>query len=197
MMIALGHEAGVGKDTFAMFIIEYLRSRFRNLRIDRVGFADRVYDLCYSLYSWAGFQTRQYYQSNPREKAVVLPKLGKTPREIIIGIAEKVREFDPDCWLNAVVNNQKAHLTVISDMRKVNEFEKCGATGVYRVCIRKTGYDSDLPVDVDLRGHRHLFEETIYNDGTLNEFQQKAVEFTDRILVSKIQEKLRNGPFNA
>src|SRR6266496_2523002 len=129
MILAIGHRTGVGKDTVAMFLTDYLRSRnMKGLNIIREGFVDRLYDLCYSFYSWAGFQTRQYYTMNRKAKDELLPKLNMTPRQLLIALSHNLNNFDPNIFLNAITKNNDFHLKIIPDLRRPWEFNSCYET---------------------------------------------------------------------
>jgi hypothetical protein len=195
MIIAIGHESGVGKDTFCAFLIDYIRQQnMKGLNLVREGFADRVYELAYSLYSWAGFQSREYYLRNRNAKTAVLPLLGKTPVEVLIGLAEKLREWDADCWLNANIKNKGAHLKLINDLRKPNEFRFCEEHGIFRLRIRVPGKPrSTLFSDVHLYDYPdERWSETIDNDGTIAEFNEKVKEFGKRVVIPQLM-KYRSG----
>lgn len=188
MIVAFGHEAGCGKDTGIMFCMDYLRARFKGLEILREGFADRLYDLCFNLYSWAGFQRRQFYIQNPKAKEEKLSALGKSPRELLIGIAERVREFDPYAWLNPVFRNKPKHLKFISDLRTPQEVEVGRELDAYLVKIERPNRPQiTCAVSAMLRDRTDCWDEVIVNEGTLSEFNQKMVEFTERKLVPHVQ----------
>lgn len=190
MIIALGHEAGTGKDTFVMFAIDYLRQKYKQLDIQREGFADRLYDLCYSLYSWAGFKSRHYYIANPKAKEEILPAVGKTPRQLLIGIAEKVREFDPCAWLKPVLMNKPAHLKWITDLRTPEEVKQAKETGIYLLKIdRPDAPRIECNVSAMLRGWNG-WDEIIINDGNLEVWRNKAIEFCERKIVPHLRNAL-------
>lgn len=191
LIVAFGHEAGCGKDTFIMFCTDYLRAKFKALEIIREGFADRLYDLCYSLYGWAGFRLRQHYIQHPKAKEEILPAIGKTPRDCLIGIAERVREFDPYAWLNPVYRNKPRHIKFISDLRTPQEVEVGQTLGAYLVKIERP----DRPVincnvSAMLRGRTDCWSEIIVNSGSLTDFREKSIEFCERMLVPHIQQCL-------
>lgn len=195
MIIAIGHESGVGKDTATSLLIDFLRTQnMKGLSIVREGFADRVYDVAYSLYGWAGFKQRQHYIHSPQDKEIVLPLLGKCPRQILIDIAEKLREVDPCCWMNACLQGNTAHLKIVPDLRKVKEFEHCEQHGIYRLRLRIPGRprstwtsDRDLYPISDDRWSR-----TIDNSGTIKELNEKVIEFAKEEVLP-VMFKYRSG----
>lgn len=193
MILAIGHESQQGKDTFAMLLINYIRKQqMRGLKILREGFADRLYDLCYSLYKWGGFQTRQYYAENPHAKDIVLPLLGRTPRQILIGVGNIVRDYDDKAWLYAVIKERGYHLKIVPDLRKVNEFEHLEDEGHLRLKIidpRKPR--STLESDIDLANvPDERWSGIVLNDGTINDLNTKVIDFADRIIIPRLYKYL-------
>lgn len=193
MIIAIGHESDQGKDTFCMLLINYIRKQnMRGLKIIREGFADRLYDLCYNLYKWAGFQTRQYYIEHPEKKGEILPLIGKSPRQLLIGIGNIVREFDKGAWLNAVIKETNHHLKIIPDLRKITEFEYLESNNGYRIKL----YDprkprSTLESDVDLaKIPNDRWSEVILNDGTIDDLNKKVITFADRVVIPRLYKYL-------
>jgi hypothetical protein len=203
VILTIGHESEVGKDTFAMFIIEYLRTKnLRGLKIVREGFADKLYEFCHSIYGWAGFQTRQYYIVNPKHKDIILPALGKSARQILIDVGNHMRDYDLNCWLNANLKNDDAHLKLVTDLRKMNEFEHCEQHNIFRLKIWIPGKPkSEHASDKDLYAvAKERWSEWLSNDGDLQCFNQKAIEFTDRNILPTLRKyqtgelKLSNVP---
>jgi hypothetical protein len=191
MIIALGHEAQVGKDTFSMLLTDYIRRKLKGVHIVREGFADRLYQVCHIAYNWAGFQSREFYMVNPHKKNEILPILGRTPREILIKVGNLLREYDQNIWLNPVVHDRSPHLKIITDLRKVNELDKCEELGVLTICIRRYEQDSTFESDTDLIPHRHRFKRTLWNTGTLNEFNEKVMELAEELVIPELQAILR------
>jgi hypothetical protein len=192
MILGIGNESGVGKDTFSMFLIDYLRSRkIKSLNITREGFADRLYDFCYAVYSWAGFKSRQHYILNPQDKEIILPKLGKCPRQILIDISNLFQShYDPNIFMNAVVNDGSGfHLKIVPDLRRPREFEALRANpSAYLLRITKPDVDSKWEMDTELKTPPYLerWHETISNDGDLNVLNSKAMEFAERIVLPRL-----------
>lgn len=193
MIYAFGHEPNTGKDTLVMFIIDHIRAKFKNLDIPREGFADRIYDLAFSLYGWAGFQTRHYYMANPKAKEAVLPAVGKTPRQIVIGIAEHVREFDPEAWLRPVFLNKPKHAKFITDLRTFEEVEVGRKLGAYLVRIdRPDAPKIECKISKILRGWEG-WNEVLVNDGDLTKWRQTGIDFAERVVIPGIQKILLAG----
>lgn len=190
MILGIGNESGVGKDTFAMFLIDYLRSRnMKGLKIVREGFADRLYDLCFAFYSWAGFKSRQHYMNNSKDKEVVLPILGKCPRQILIDVSNKLNEYDPDMFMNAVSKDTNFHLKIVPDLRRTWEFDALtNNPRGYTLRITKPGIDSKWEMDQCLKTEPYLsrWKQTINNDGDLPSLRQKAIVFAEETVIPQL-----------
>lgn len=122
-IIAFGHRSRMGKDTAAVFLEESIISANKNARVVRCGFADQVKKMAHDLYGWAGLQIGEYYEHNPEDRFKVLPALGKTPVEMWIGFANRVRDFDPDSWVNYVLKQNNCQFLIITDLRFPNELK--------------------------------------------------------------------------
>src|SRR5262249_35705501 len=102
-ILAFGHRKYTGKDTAAKFIAADLRIRCKNLNIVRRNFADKLKDVAYEIYGWAGLKPREYYDKYPEDKKYVLPKLNKNVRQIWIEVGMKFREIYEDTWIDHVL----------------------------------------------------------------------------------------------
>ncbi len=178
MIIGFGHKKRVGKDTAAKFCLSILRDnpRYRGKGVTRRGFADPLYDVCYKLYSWAGFQRREYYDEHPAAKEVILPELGKTPRKILIDVGTPVfRSYDDNVWINAALRANVPDVMCVPDVRFINEaltIQKLGGVAV-KVNNPRAAASHDI-ADDGLNGFTG-WDHVIENDGTLNELHSKCV----------------------
>jgi hypothetical protein len=175
-IIAIGHRKGTGKDTFAKFLLTYLRTNTINKNIVRRGFADKLKDCCYLMYSWAGLKYKMYYEEYPEHKADVLAN-GKTVRQIWIEVGQWMRNYDPNIWINANVLDVSSDYLIIPDLRFPNEFELVERNG--GTCLLLTNPrvpDTDDEADLGLAGWKgwHL---QIENSGTLNDLNNLACNF--------------------
>lgn len=181
-IIALGHQKKVGKDEFTKYCIDYLRPKSIFKSIVRRGFADKLYDFCYSIYEWAGFKPRQYYQENPDAKEVILPKIGKSPRTILIEIGNHMRAYDLGVWINAALSTVNCDLLFITDCRYPNELEAVRKVGGHTVKMIRPGLP--IPTDIaDTALNDYDFDETINNSAGKRELYDQAKYFCEtRIL---------------
>lgn len=138
-IIAFGHRKEVGKDTASKYLITELRIRRPGISVRMVGFADKVKDVAFQLFGWAGLMPGDFYEEpqNLHLKEVILPKLGKTPRQLWIGVGNGIRAatgYD-GTWLDYVFNHVKCDVMVIKDMRFPTEAEGVKRAGgwVYKI----------------------------------------------------------------
>lgn len=120
-IIAFGHRKRVGKDTAAKFLISYLRTNIRGINIQKRGFADKVKDIAFQLYAWAGVMPGNWYEDPKNEhlREVILPKICKTPRQVWIGVGNGLRAaVHEDTWLEYLFQSEsKCDLLIIKDLR--------------------------------------------------------------------------------
>lgn len=188
ILVAFGHQKRVGKDQFAKFCVDYLRQtdQYSRKKIVRRGFADKLYEFCYSMYSYAGFKTRQYYIENQEAKEEFLPAIGMTARQLLIDISNKIREFDPNIWLNGAVKDTTCDLLFITDCRYPNEFNTIESSG--GILVRVTRPDLPVPTDMAdtaLIGWEDKWHHTINNDGDLNNLRLAAETFCRHQIINR------------
>ena len=124
--IGLGHYKRTGKDTFANFLVEACRERDPNSAIGKRSFAYKLKQVCHDLYGWAGLREPEFYETREGEqyREVVLPEIGKSPRQIWIDMGTKaVRQhvYEPT-WLDYLLKGQhNLDVLVIPDVRFPNE----------------------------------------------------------------------------
>lgn len=121
-VVGFGHKAQVGKDTSAKYL-ECQSSR----KVKRVAFADKLKEVTMDLFD---LSYEQCY--GPQEvKEAVDPRYGKTPRELMQGVGEKLREVYEHVWVDYVFNKTIPPLEesgydcfAISDVRYPNEGDR-------------------------------------------------------------------------
>lgn len=181
-IVAFGHRRYVGKDTAADFLISYLRLNKRGLLIRKIGFASKMKAITHDLYAWAGLQDEAYYEEHPELKAVVIPALGKAPREIWIEYGMACREIYRGTWLQYPLKAVRADFLILKDLRFPDEAEEILAQGgmCYRIDnprIEKFNDRADVAL-ADWPGWTGV----LVNDTDLATF--------NRLIISTIGEKL-------
>lgn len=166
LRIALGHQARVGKDTFAEQVIK----RYGGYQ---VSFAEGVYELAAQIQSFFGFDIRK----DPG----LLQLIGVGMRE----------HYSADIWVNRADNRIKEILSkhpraniIITDMRFPNEMEYLTRTGFTTVKITR----ENRPID---RDPNHIsetalamskFDFHIANDGTKEEFLKNVDKLAELLV---------------
>lgn len=172
--IGFGCTAQVGKDTAA----DYLEQKYRGRAI-RVSFADKLKQVAMDLFD---LSHDQCYGPNTIKEAVD-PRYGLTPREIMMGLGDKMREIYAPIWIERAfldtvpkLEKQGYDLFVFSDVRYPNEADKIREFGGTVVRILRDG--SGVSVNKDHKSETALldypnFNYIIENNGTLNEYYDK------------------------
>jgi hypothetical protein len=186
-IIAFGHQKFTGKDTLIRFCIDVLRPRSKGLKIIRRSFADCLYDVCYMMYNWAGFQPRAYYLDHPYAKNNIL-KNGKTVREILIEIGTPVmRAYDDNVWINACLMQNNYDVLFIGDLRFPNEF--AAVRNLEGTLIRVTRPGLEVPTDIAdtaLNGWEDAWDETVENNDCLNKLHKEAERIVNRYILETL-----------
>lgn len=185
LYVGFGHRKRVGKTTSSNFLSTSLRCDCPGKQIDVISFADKLKDVSFQLYGWAGLNRGIYYENHPEYREVKLPEIGLSPREIWIGVGNKLREIYPDTWLNYALRGVTADVIIIPDVRYPNEAEAILKSGgrVYKI-IR-----DDAPVGTDVADcaleNFQDWTAIIYNNGTLedlnNDMEALAAEICTEV----------------
>lgn len=187
MIIALGHSKGVGKDTFATFLIERLRQKTSYLEIERTSFAQKLYNVCTELYGHAGFKSKAYYDRNYTEKEQPLAN-GLTPREILISIGKALTSVDSSVFISEATAPHPG-VKIITDLRTKNEYEACESA--FKIKIQRAGYqESEDSIDLELKDSHWDYQ--IYNT-SLPALKDQAYQIVDSILIKNIAKETKNA----
>lgn len=167
MLVGLGHQSRVGKDTVGAF----LEAR----GFERLAFASELKRAALRLFARHGLHSESYYEEHPREREKVLPKLGRTPVELWIEFGQAMREICPTVWLDQALAHWEPELnTVITDVRFPNEAEAIRARGGLLIKIVRpgapvNGSDECIPEDFP-------WDAVVENTGTEEELFRKVEE---------------------
>lgn len=176
LIIAFGHEQGVGKDTAVKLLYPEFRFRYPHARIKRVGFADPVKRITHEIYKWAGLQDKEYYDDHREEREIILPLLGKTPRQIWIDFGNAVRDhvYEPT-WAEYQLRADDFDILFISDLRFPTEADLIQNASGFVYKITRPGYGGKKDgADDRLSGYTR-WSGTIQNEEGLAEFRRKLI----------------------
>jgi hypothetical protein len=190
LIIGLGCTAQVGKDTAA----EYLEKKYPG-KVKRVAFADKLKKVTGDLF---GLSHEQLYGA-VAVKEKVDSRYDQTPREIMQGMGEKMREIHPDIWVDAVfstvipeLENRGFDCFIISDVRYPNEAEGIHKRNGHVIEItRKAGgvsVGAEHSSETAMRGYQN-FDFDIENNGSFEEFYAKI----DYVLEEMIGYGIKTG----
>lgn len=190
LVIALGHRKRVGKNKCCDFLATIISLNTKGHSIKKASFAAALKEQCWALYRWAGLKDGFYYDHPSRvlEKEIVLPAIGKSPRQIWIEYGMAMRAIYQHTWVDYLFKATKGSVIIISDMRFPNEFERVKELGgicikVNRDSVIPTNDVADIPLsDLPSDQWNHIIE----NNGTLTDLYNKL----DKIFHTNILPKL-------
>lgn len=176
--IAFGHRRKVGKDRASQFIVSHLRLQGDRSRIERASIFYEQKLLCHKLYGWCGLRHPDYYEteSGMIDKEKILPKIGKSPRQIYIEFAIGTEAIHPTTGIDYLFHIcEDVEKLVISDLRRPCEADRIHERGGYVIRIDKP----DVPkatdvVDMAMSAYGD-WDAVICNDGDLNKLHREVV----------------------
>ena len=173
-IIAFGYKKGVGKSTATKFLSSHLRCEHPEFIIKTVSFAAKLKDIAFQLYGWAGLKRGVYYETHYKEKEIVLPQLELSPRDLWIGVGNKLREIRESTWIDYALN-VKADIIIISDLRFTNEAQAIRKLGGTLVEIHRCVPQGTDAAEIDL-DNWDSWDCVIDNNSTLNNLNQRVLE---------------------
>jgi hypothetical protein len=125
-IIGFGHRSGMGKDTAAKFLDTHLRATCPKLKVRRISFADKLKDVTYSMYAWAGIRRPIEYENNRALRSEPIAALGGiTIVDLWVLVGEKMREVYPKTWLHYLTKtDHKVDVVIVADVRHPNEADE-------------------------------------------------------------------------
>ena len=183
LIVAFGHRKRTGKDTAGQLLEQHLAKLSPTLKVVQVSFATKLKEVSYELFKWGGLQPGPFYEisENAHLREVVLPLLGKTPRQIWIEVGNLLRQVHPDVWIkNALFVD--ADVIIVRDMRYLNEAgEVSGRDGLRYKMIRDSAPVSNDVADCALDEYTD-WTDLIYNNGTLEELDAKVLDLAKHVI---------------
>lgn len=165
MLIAFGHESGVGKDVAADYLV-------KQYGFVRRGFADSMKTAAAAIFGW---DEVELYGANKERYSEFW---GMTPRKSIqlLGTDACKPVFGKDVWIKSVFASMAPETNyVISDCRFPEEVNAVWDAGGF--CVRIVRHERTLPsnpnhISETALAEFHDWDLTIHNDGTLAEFYE-------------------------
>jgi len=179
LIIGIGYKKGRGKDSSCNLLKDWLSETKPDLKVRKIGFADKLKDIAYQLYSWAGLQPGEFYESDTgyKLKEVVLPLMCMSPRDIWIGVGNRLRDVYQDTWIAyALYGVKNADVVLIKDLGYPNEGDAIVRAGGF--CYNVTRPDQPFGTDgreVSLDGWPN-FADTLENNGTLHDLRATVIQ---------------------
>lgn len=182
-IIGFGHRKRTGKDTAAGMLSKHLNMLCPALMVAEVSFAAKLKEVSYMMYGWGGLMPGPFYElpENAHLREVVLPRLGKTPRQIWIELGNKAREIHPEVWVqNALF--VPADIIIVRDLRYHNEADIIEEKGGDRYkMVRDCAEVSNDVADVNLDDYQK-WTGIFTNNGKLGDLDDKMLELANNIL---------------
>ena len=174
-ILAFGHKSRVGKDVATRFLVNYIKQKRPDLKVERRAFADKVKDISYQLYKHHGLQPGPYYDEYPEARNIKLPLLGMDAVEVWISVGNRLRDVYSKTWIDFVLLDCSADIVVISDLRFPQEIDGVLSFDGYLVRIDK----KDAPIRDsisdnilnDFRGWHKILD----NDSTIDSLNTKLI----------------------
>ena len=192
-IVGLAYKKGVGKNTLSKFIMTYLRCESPGLNVREVSFAAKLKDIAFQLYGWAGLQRAIYYEVHREQKEIVLPKLRLSPREIWIGVGNKIREVYAETWIDFALKGVKADVLIVTDVRFRNEAIAIEDMGGELIRIDRPGIPRGTdPAEVDLDSWDN-WDYIKNNNGTLQDLNNYGEAIAEELLLCLQNERQNNA----
>jgi hypothetical protein len=180
-IIAFGYKKGRGKDSCCNFMKDWLHRNHPSLRVRKVGFADKLKDVAHQLYGWAGVQPGIYYEAHYKEKEIVLPRLGLSPRDVWIGLGNGCRQVYGPTWIHFITQGGvKCDVLLIKDTGFTNEARAVCESGGLLYKVERDGPMGTDPREVELDTWED-FTGTLDNTGTLNDLNDAVCGLCEEI----------------
>ena len=174
-IIGFGHRKRVGKDTAAKFALSMLRIDHGKLKTGRLSFGDQLKDLSHRAFAWGGLETATYYHNHPEEIEVILPAIGKSPRQIWDEMGLTGRNIHPNIWVNMAAHCADGDLLISPDVRFPTEIDLIRKFGGLVIRVdRPDAIKVNTAVDTALADFDE-WDFVINNNGTLRELNQKVL----------------------
>ena len=194
LILGLGCTAQVGKDTAA----EYLEKKYPG-RAVRVSFADKVKAVVMDLFELSWEQC--YGPIEVKEK--IDPRYGLSPRQIMMGVGDKLREVYEPIWIECafrstvpMLKKKGYDLFIFSDVRYPNEADIIRSSGGKIVRILRDGSgvltNKEHASETSLLEYPH-FDFVVSNNGSIPEYCEKIDKIIEEVGYGREKREHLNG----
>ncbi len=181
-IVGIGYKKNSGKNTFAKFLSTYIRCESPKTLVKEISFAAKLKDITWQLYGWCGLERGIYYETHRHEKELILPRIGKSPRQLWIEIGNKLREVYDYTWIDYALQGVKADILIISDLRFRNEALAINHSQGQLIRIDRDGLVQGTdPAEIDLDGWT-AWDYIIKNNGSFQDLNAEAERIARELL---------------
>ena len=167
-IVSLTGDSGVGKDSSANYIVDYLREK-TPLRVGKVNWAAPIKKLTHELYSHLGVRDEDYYdteEGREARKEIILP-LNMTVVDLWLKVGYFFREIYANTWVDGVKRRDDFDIIVCAGTRQPNEMAVSDVT--IRVTNSRVPRRPECTMDGLLDGYEVTY--WIENELDLNELR--------------------------
>jgi hypothetical protein len=180
-ILAFGHKSRTGKDTATRLLIDFINKTCPAVSVERRAFADKVKEISYQLYRYAGMKPAAHYDLHAEDRAVILPLLGMDPVEVWVGVGNKIRDIYQDTWIDIALLDCDAELIIVSDLRYPNEADRIRRLGGFCVKIeRDDAAIRDTVADNALNDYQD-WDLVLENNSTQEALQEQLISLIEKL----------------
>lgn len=172
MIVALGYQSRVGKDTLAGMLVEQLASLGVTAR--RASFASALKGVAHEAFVHYGLRGGAFYDTPEGAplRTAPLDRIGKTPIELWIALGEACKAIHPAVWLDRVFDAvEPGEWVVLSDLRFPLEAAEVRRRGGVTVLVERPGQATHAS---DHALHAWEWDVKVRNEGSLGDLRADA-----------------------
>jgi hypothetical protein len=168
MIIGITGERQTGKNTLANYI-QYSNNLISTRRhiIEIKSFAAKLKSLCQEMFPL--IKNMDYYEYNPIDKEIEIPKYKMSPRDIWIKVGQELRTINPDVFVEYLINNitNFDRHYIISDVRFQNEIDHLKKANAVIIKLNRNNGLKKIKSEKQIKNFKVDIE--FDNNGSVNE----------------------------
>lgn len=136
----------------------------------RVGFANKLKEVTYDLFKWAGIKEPIHYENHREDRDLIIPDLGCTIVDLWCDVGEKMREIYGPIWIKNTLTHSDVDFLIVSDVRHPNEVKAIRELdgSLYKIVNDRVPHRVGKSID-DYLARNTLWDGIVLNNGTLKE----------------------------